>query len=54
MFPKGPSFNFFDILQPTGVSQSPKGPPFYNFWALDNSADFGCSRLVIASRRLIQ
>ena len=24
-------FKFFHILQPTGVSQSPKGPPFYNF-----------------------
>ena len=28
---KGPPFNFFHILQPTGVSQSPKGPPFYIF-----------------------
>ena len=27
MSPKGPPFNVFDILQPTGVSQSPKGPP---------------------------
>ena len=28
---KGPPFNFFHILQPAGVSQSPKGPPFYIF-----------------------
>ena len=24
-------FNFLHILQPTGVSQGPKGPPIYNF-----------------------
>ena len=28
---KGSHFNFFEILQPTGVSQNPRGPPFYNF-----------------------
>ena len=28
---KGSPLHFFHILQPTGVSQSPKGPPFYNF-----------------------
>ena len=28
---KGPPFNFFHILQPPGVSQTPKGPPFYIF-----------------------
>ena len=26
------SFSFFDILQQTGISRSPKGPFFYNFW----------------------
>ena len=26
--PKGPPFKFFDILQQTEVSKSPKGPPF--------------------------
>ena len=30
MYAKGPSFNFH-ILQPVGVSQSPKCPPSYNF-----------------------
>ena len=29
--PKGLPLNFYHILQPAGVSQSPKGPPFYNF-----------------------
>ena len=30
--PKGAPLQFsFHILQPAGVSQSPKGPPFYNF-----------------------
>ena len=24
-------FNYFHTLQPTGVSQNPKGPLFYNF-----------------------
>ena len=28
---KGSAFNFFDILQQTGSSKSPKCPPFYNF-----------------------
>ena len=28
---RGFPFNFSHILQPTEVSQSPKGPPFYNF-----------------------
>ena len=28
---KGLPFTFFHILQPAGVSQTPKGPPFYNF-----------------------
>ena len=36
---------FFHILQPTGVSQSPKGPPF-TILSLRYSADFGRSRLV--------
>ena len=30
MSPKG-FFNFFDLLQQTGFSKSPKGPPSYNF-----------------------
>ena len=28
---KGPPFNFFNALQPAGVSQGSKGPPFYIF-----------------------
>ena len=36
---------FFHILQPAGVSQSPKGPPF-TILSLRYSADFGRSRLV--------
>ena len=36
---------FFDILQATGVLQSPKGPPF-TILSLRYSADFGRSRLV--------
>ena len=31
IFRKIPRIPFFHILQPTVVSQSPKGPPFYNF-----------------------
>ena len=31
MSPKCTPFNFFHILQQTGVSKSPKGPPFHNF-----------------------
>ena len=40
---KGSPFNFLDFLQPAGVSQSPKCPPF-KFWALDMAptlADLG-------------
>ena len=40
-----PSF-FFHFLQPAGVSQSPKGPPF-SILSLRYGADFGRSRLVI-------
>ena len=29
--PKGPLFNFFDILQQTEASKGPKGPPFLVF-----------------------
>ena len=29
--PQRAPLNFFHILQPAGVSQSSKGPPFYNF-----------------------
>ena len=43
--PKGLAFIFFHILQPAGVSQSPKCPPFTIF-SLRYSADFGRSRLV--------
>ena len=32
MSPKGPPFNFFNILQQSGRSKNPKGPPFYIFW----------------------
>ena len=44
--PKGspPQF-FFHFLQPAGVSQSPKGPPF-SILSLRYGADFGRSRLV--------
>ena len=47
---QGSPFNFFHILQPTGVSQSPKGPPFTilktsHFLSLKYSADFGSSGL---------
>ena len=34
MSPKGPPSIFLNFLQPAGVSQSPKGPPF-KFRALD-------------------
>ena len=30
MSPKGPPFNFLNILQKIGFSKSRKGPPFYN------------------------
>ena len=29
--PKGPPFNFFDILQHNGCQKTPNGPPFYIF-----------------------
>ena len=45
MSPKGSPFNFFHFLQPAGVSQSPKGPPF-SILSLRYGADFGRSRLV--------
>ena len=49
--PKGPSFFFFDILQQTGFSKSPKGlPSFTTLKALrlGYSADLRrCSRLVL-------
>ena len=49
--PKGLPFNLFDILQQTGFSKSPKGPPFtglktLRFLSLRYSADFRRSRLV--------
>ena len=44
--PKGLPFIFFHILQPAGVSQSPKGPPF-TILSLRYSADFGRFRLVL-------
>ena len=45
--PKGSPFNFvFHFLQPAGVSQSPKGPPF-SILSLRYGADFGRSRLVL-------
>ena len=41
--PKGPPLQFFFIfLQPAGVSQSPKGPPF-SILSLRYDADFGRS-----------
>ena len=43
--PKGSPSIFLHILQPAGVSQSPKGPPF-TISSLRYSADFGRSRLV--------
>ena len=43
--PKELPLNFFHILQPAGVSQSPRGPPFI-LLSLRYSADFGRSRLV--------
>ena len=43
---QGSPFNFFHISQPTGVSQSRKGPPFI-ILSLRYSADFGRSRLVL-------
>ena len=42
---QGSPFNFFHTIQPTGVSQSPKGPSF-TILSLRYSADFGRSRLV--------
>ena len=48
---KGSPFNLFDILQQTGFSKSPKGPPFtglktLRFLSLRYSTDFRRSRLV--------
>ena len=53
LFPSKGPFIFFDILQQTGFSTSPKGPPFYNFknlrfLSLRYSAEFGRSRLVFS------
>ena len=48
MSPKGPPSFFFHFLQPAGVSQSPKGPPF-SILSLRYGADFGRSRLVFCS-----
>ena len=46
MSPKGPLFKFFfHLLQPAGVSQSPKGPPF-SILSPRYGADIGRSRLV--------
>ena len=42
---RGPLRFFFHFLQPAGVSQSPKGPPF-SILSLRYCADFGRSRLV--------
>ena len=48
--PKGsPLQFFFQFLQPAGVSQSPKGPPF-SILSLRYGADFGRSRLVFADK----
>ena len=44
-----PPLYFFHILQPTGVSQSPKGPSF-TILRLRYSADFGRSRFVLSHR----
>ena len=41
-----PTSVFFHFLQPAGVSQSPKGPPF-SILSLRYGADFGHSRLVL-------
>ena len=56
--PKGPPFEFYDILQQTGFSKSLKGPPFtilktLRFLSLRYSADFRRSRLVIAAEILV-
>ena len=40
MFPKGPPFNFFDILQQNGRSKNPKGSPFYIFGTMRLTGDF--------------
>ena len=53
----GPPFNLFDILQQTGFSKSPKGPPFtglktLRFLSLRYSADFRRSRLVLGKQTL--
>ena len=49
---KGSPFKFFDILQQSEVSKSPKGPPFtifktLRFLSVRYSADFRRSRLVL-------
>ena len=49
--PKGPPFNLFDILQQTGFSKIPKGPPFtglktLRFLSLRYSSDLRRFRLV--------
>ena len=52
---EGSLLHFFDILQQTGFSKSPKSPPFYNFknfvrfLSLGYGADFRRSRLVFHS-----
>ena len=50
---KGPPFIFFDILQQSGFSKSPKGPPFtglktLRFLSLRYSTDFRRCRLVFS------
>ena len=50
---KDPPLIFFHSLQPTGVSQSPKGPPF-TILSLTYSADFGCSQHVQRKSDVLQ